>query len=100
MVSPAGASSFVEFVQSRTEDVEKAVRREGRAGGVGDAELPTVLVENSSRCTTNAEGEKVSWGGWGGVLVLEQNGDRSGPIISRDCGIVGFGLAVCRFFLN
>ena len=88
MVSPAGASSFVEFVQSRTEDVEKAVRREGRVGGVGEAELPTVLVENSSRCTTNAEGEKVGVGGLGvGVLVLEQNGDRSEPIISRDCGI-------------
>lgn len=44
-----------EFVNQRAEAVRAAMRR----AGAGDAELPAVLVENSSRCDTNEAGEAV-----------------------------------------
>lgn len=52
---PAGVD-FASHVEARGEALRAAIRR---AGAPADAELPIALVENSSRCPTNEEGEKV-----------------------------------------
>ncbi|KAI7842645.1 hypothetical protein COHA_003749 [Chlorella ohadii] len=53
--APAGVS-FQQHVEQRADAVRAAIRK---AGGAADAELSVALIENSSRCPTNEEGEKV-----------------------------------------
>jgi hypothetical protein len=45
-----------EFVKQRASIIREALRD---AGAGPDAELPAVLIENSSRCDTNAVGQQV-----------------------------------------
>ena len=47
---------FADWVAQRAGQLRAAI---GAAGGPPDAELPVALVENSSRCPTNEEGERV-----------------------------------------
>lgn len=53
--APAGVA-FDDWVEQRAAALRAAIRR---AGGAADAELAVALIENSSRCPTNEEGEKV-----------------------------------------
>lgn len=55
-ISPPTGEPYDEFVQKRVAEVRKAVRS---AVGNNSLELPYALVENGSRCATNANGEKV-----------------------------------------
>ena len=54
--SAPGGLDFHDHVAARADALRAAIRK---AGGAPDAELPMALVENSSRCPTNADGEKV-----------------------------------------
>ncbi|KAL4451916.1 hypothetical protein ABPG75_007578 [Micractinium tetrahymenae] len=53
--APAGVD-FAAHVQARAVALRSAIHK---AGGPADAELAVALIENSSRCPTNEDGEKV-----------------------------------------
>ena len=60
MVAEGGAacSRADDYVERRAGAVRTAIAKHGGPGGKR-AELPTVLIENSSRAPTNAAGEKL-----------------------------------------
>jgi hypothetical protein len=53
--APPGVD-FQQHVQQRADALRSAI---ARAGGGGGSELAVALIENSSRCPTNDEGERV-----------------------------------------
>ena len=54
--TPPDGKPYEEFVKARVEQYRKAVRQ---TLGMPNLALPYVLIENGSRCKTNAAGEKV-----------------------------------------
>lgn len=54
MRSPPPGTDFSSYVEARAAGLRKAIKSAGGSGA-----LPLVLVENSSRCGTNDEGQKV-----------------------------------------
>lgn len=57
-LSPPDGGEYSEFVEKRSAALQTAIRHEAGLKK-SEKEVPYVLVENSGRCNTNAEGEKI-----------------------------------------
>jgi GTP-binding protein len=82
-LSPPEGGEYGEFVEKRSSALQAAIRHEAGLKK-SEKEVPYVLVENSGRCNSNAEGEKVLPNGtvWLPALVGQIVEVASGPTTS------------------
>ncbi|GBG77671.1 hypothetical protein CBR_g24117 [Chara braunii] len=57
-IAPPDGTSYPEFVSKRTEALQQAIQQAAKFKK-SDPQVPTIVVENSARCATNDDGEKV-----------------------------------------